>query len=285
MGKRMSARLVDPSHDVFVFDVNAAATEALVDQGAQSAASPAEAATDADYVLTSLPNAKIIESVYLGEDGILQTLRPGAIAIDFSTVDPLTSRKIAEATSEKEAFFLDAPVSRGIAGAENGTLAIMVGGEKRAFDQAQEVLTVLGSSITHVGESGTGAMVKLCNNMISAIITAATGEVMVVGREVGLDTRTMYDVLSNSSAASHMLSDYFPRTVFGEERPVGFTLDLMMKDVDLFLNTAETGTVPLHLSSAARQVFRAAKSQGMGAKDSCHVVEMYEAAADQQLRF
>jgi len=285
MGKRMSARLVDAGYKVAVFDVNAEAVADLVGRGATAASSPGEAAADADFIMTSLPSAKIIEAVYLGDDGVLSTARNGAVAIDFSTVDPATARKVNSRAAAAGVSFLDAPVSRGTAGAESGTLAIMVGGTPEAFKKAEPVLANLGTSITLVGDSGAGAMVKLCNNMISAIITAATAEVLVAGREVGLDTRTMQSVLSNSSAASHMLTDYFPRVVFGETRPVGFTLDLMMKDIDLFLDAAGAGRTPLFVSSAVRQAYRLAQSQGFGARDSCHITELYEDAAQQELRY
>jgi 3-hydroxyisobutyrate dehydrogenase-like beta-hydroxyacid dehydrogenase len=130
-----------------------------------------------------------------------------------------------------------------------------------------------------------GQLVKLCNNMIAATTTVALSEVMVMGRSAGLDTKTMYDVLTSGSADSHMLNSYFPRTVFGESRPTGFSLDFMVKDLDLFLDTGNKTPVPMLLSGMVRQVFRIAQDQGLGARDSCHVVEFYENLAGVQLKF
>jgi 3-hydroxyisobutyrate dehydrogenase len=285
MGSRMAARLVNAGYDVRVFDTNAEAVKSLVGAGASATPSPSQAAAGADFIFSSLPTPAIVESVYLGEDSVLSAAKPGAVAVDHSTIDPATAIRISRALAEHGVGFLDAPVSRGIPAAENGTLAIMVGGDDAAFHSALPVLNHMGSTITHVGESGSGQLVKLCNNMISAITAAALGEVMVVGRSAGLDTKTMFDVLTSGSADSHMLNTYFPRTVFGPTRPTGFSLDFMVKDVDLFLDTGNSTQVPMLISGVVRQVFKIAQDQGLGQQDSCSVVEFYEALAGVQLRF
>lgn len=285
MGGRMATRLVNAGYEVTVFDTNPTSVRSLEDIGASSASSPAEAVEGADFILSSLPTPAIVESVYLGNAGVLKNAKPGAIAIDHSTIDPATAVRVSRALSANDVSFLDAPVSRGIPAAEDGTLAIMAGGSPEAFQSALPVLAHLGSAVTHVGESGTGQLVKLCNNMISAITTAALGEVMVVGRSAGLDTKTMFDVLTSGSADSHILNTYFPRTVFGPTRPTGFSLDFMVKDVDLFLNTGSTTPVPMLISGVVRQIFRIAQDQGLGHKDSCSVVEFYESLAGVRLQF
>lgn len=285
MGRRMAARLVAAGYKVAVFDTNPAAVQSLEEAGARSAGSPADAVSDADFILSSLPNPAIVEAVYLGSDGVLKGAKPGAVAADLSTIDPATAVSVRDALAQVNIGFLDAPVSRGVQGAENGTLAIMAGGSTTDFSRILPILQHLGSSITHVGESGTGQLVKLCNNMISAINTVAAAEVMVVGRRAGLDTKTMYDVLTSGSAESHILSSYFPRVVFSEERPTGFSLDFMVKDLDLFLSAANKTEVPMFLSGAVRQVFRMAQGQGLGNRDSCHVVEVYEQTAGVRLKF
>lgn len=285
MGGRMAARLVHAGYDVRVFDTNPTSVRAMVETGASSAPSPAEAAEGADFILSSLPNPAIVESVYLADGGVLSGAKPGAVAIDHSTIDPATAVRVSRAFDIQGVSFLDAPVSRGIPAAENGTLAIMVGGDAEAFQKALPVLAHLGSTVTHVGESGTGQLVKLCNNMISAITTAALGEVMLVGRSAGLDTKTMFDVLTSGSADSHILNTYFPRSVFGSTRPTGFSLDFMVKDVDLFLDTGSDTQVPLLISSVVRQIFKIAQDKGLGQRDSCSVVEFYESLAGVRLQF
>jgi len=285
MGRRMAARLVAAGYKVAVFDTNPDAVHALEEAGARAATSPADAVSDADFILSSLPNPAIVEAVYLGGEGVIQTAKPGAVAADLSTIDPATAVSVRDALAQVSVGFLDAPVSRGVQGAENGTLAIMAGGSTTDFNRILPVLQHLGSAITHVGESGTGQLVKLCNNMISAINTVAASEVMVVGRRAGLDTKTMYDVLTSGSAESHILSSYFPRVVFSEERPTGFSLDFMVKDLDLFMSAANKTEVPMFLSGAVRQVFRLAQGQGLGSRDSCHIVEVYEKTAGVRLKF
>lgn len=285
MGGRMAARLVNAGYEVTVFDTNPTSVRSLQDIGASSASTPAETVEGADFILSSLPTPAVVESVYLGHEGVLKTAKAGAIAIDHSTIDPATAVRVSRALTANDVSFLDAPVSRGIPAAEDGTLAIMAGGDPEAFQRALPVLSHLGSTVTHVGESGTGQLVKLCNNMISAITTAALGEVMVVGRSAGLDTKTMFDVLTSGSADSHILNTYFPRTVFGPSRQTGFSLDFMVKDVDLFLNTGSATPVPMLISGIVRQIFRIAQDQGLGHKDSCSVVEFYESLAGVRLQF
>lgn len=285
MGGRMAARLIAAGYDVRVFDTNPETVGAAENLGATAGSSPAETVDGADFILSSLPNPAIVEAVYLGEDGVKAGAKAGAIAIDHSTIDPATAIRVGEALHAGGVVFLDAPVSRGVQGAENGTLAIMVGGDDDAFDAALPVLSHLGSSITHVGAPGTGQLVKLCNNMITAVTNVALGEVMVVGLKAGLDTKTMFDVLTSGSADSHMLNTYFPKTIFGETRPTGFSLDFMVKDVDLFLRAGSATDVPLLVSSMVRQIYKLAQDQGLGQRDSCSVVEVYEALAGVRLKF
>jgi 3-hydroxyisobutyrate dehydrogenase len=284
MGSRMARRLINFGHTVQVYDVNAGAVEELVSAGAAAASSPAEAARGAEFIFTSVPNPAVLDSVYRGAHGVLSTAETDAIAIDFSTIDPATARSIAGECAAVGVRFLDAPVSRGVPAAETGTLSIMVGGTPETVAAALPVLEQLGSAITHVGEVGTGQLVKLCNNMLAAMMTAALGEVLVAGVNAGLSMDTLYDVLHASAADSHILSAYFPRVVFGPERPTNFSLDFMVKDVDLFLRAMGDGEVPLLLSAVTRQLYRICQGQGLGSRDSTAVVEFYEQLAGVRLQ-
>lgn len=274
MGRRMAARLVDAGYYLRVYDTELSAVSALEELGATGASSPVDAVEGADFVLSSLPNPAIVRAVY--SDDLMAAAKPGAVLIDFSTIDPVTAISVAEAATSRGLQFLDAPVSRGVAGAESGTLAIMVGGDAGTLEKSKKVLSHLGNSITHVGPSGSGQMVKLCNNMLSAINVVALGEVLTTGLRAGLSTETMYEVFTNSSADSHMLSAYFPRAVFPAERVTGFSLDFMLKDIDLFLARGNQTEIPMLLSGITRQVYRMAQDKGLGSRDSCSVVEVYE---------
>lgn len=196
-----------------------------------SASGPADAEANAYHILSSLPNPAIVQVVYLDEDGVANGALSGAVGLGFSTIDAATVISVAKATTE------------------SGTLAIIVGGDGVAFKRALPLLKNLGASSTHVGESGSGQIVKLCNNRISASTTVALGEVLVTGQNAGLSTKMMCDVLTASSAKNHMANSHFPRTIFRETRPTGFSLDFMVKDIDLFLATGSRTEVPMLLSA------------------------------------
>jgi 3-hydroxyisobutyrate dehydrogenase-like beta-hydroxyacid dehydrogenase len=283
MGSNMAARLVAAGHDVIAYDTNDDAVQRFVAAGGSAAGDARAAAAEAAVILTSLPTPDIVEDVYLGNGGVLDIAQAGAVAVDLSTIDPGTVLRIAEAATKSGIRFLDAPVSGGVPRAVAGTLSVMVGGDEQALDEVRSVLAVLGNTIQYVGPSGTAQLVKLCNNMIAAISCAALGEVMSAGAHAGLSTQTMFDVLSTSTASSHVLTDYFPLVVFGPTRPAAFALDLMVKDIDLFMRAMTPGPVPLLMSSVARQVFRACQGMNMGQRDTTAVVEFFEQAAGVRL--
>lgn len=273
MGSRMARRLLAKGFPVAVFDIDSAARAAFAGT-ASVAATPADAAADAEVVLTSLPTPAVVTDVYTGPDGVLASARPGTLAADLSTIDPDTARKVAAACAARRVDFLDAPVSRGVTAAEQGTLSIMAGGDPGVLERARCVLVHLADSITHCGPTGTGQLAKLCNNMVAAVTMVVLGEVLVAGVNGGLSTELLYRVLHSSSGDSHILSEYFTRVVFGKSRPANFSLDFMVKDIDLYLAAAGGGPSPI--SEAARAVFRECQERGLGARDATAVVEFYE---------
>ncbi len=277
MGSRMASRLVAARFPVSVFDVAEEAARAFAGE-ASVAETASAAAVGADIVLTSLPTPRIVESVYAD---VLTTAPPGAVAVDLSTIDPDTARRVAAACDARGVAFLDAPVSRGVQAAEQGTLSIMAGGDPRDLDRARPVLDHLATSITHCGPAGTGQLVKLCNNMVAAVTMAALGEVLVAGVSGGLSTEILYRVMHSSSADSHILAEYFPRVVFQESRPTGFSLDFMVKDVDLYLE-AVSGSESI-LGRTVRNILAECQAQGLGARDATAVVEFYERPAGVRL--
>ncbi|MDF3141708.1 MULTISPECIES: NAD(P)-dependent oxidoreductase [unclassified Streptomyces] len=281
IGGRVVAHLVKAGHDVAVFDLNAAAVQAAVEAGARSVASAAQAAEGAEAVFLSLPTPVIVESV-VGE--ILPHAEKGAVIVDHSTIDPDTSRRLAATAATEGVGFLDAPVSGGVQGAEAGTLAIMVGGDEAALEKVRPLLQTYAGSVVHVGGSGSGQVVKLANNLITAINIAALGEALTTTVRQGVDLDTAVSVLTKSSANSNVLSNYFPRTLFTTERPTGFALDFMHKDLGLFLSSAASGPVPLPLSNAVRDLFSIGRQLGRGGKDFTSVVEFYEDFAGVRLQ-
>lgn len=273
MGARMAARLVAAGFNVQVYDPNAEAVAELVKQGARSAPNPAAAAEGADAVLFSLPTPAILRAAVDGADGVLKTAKRGAALIDFSTVDPATTKDLAESASKRGVAFLDAPVSGGVLGAANGKLVLMVGGDEKVLADVKPVLDHLAGRIVHCGPTGAGQLTKLSHNLLTAINTVALGEVLAASVKAGAKLDVLVDVLTAGLAGSKML-DYLPKTLFTAERPANFAIDLMHKDITLCLD--EFKNLPMPLGQLVRQTYNAARAKGLGGKDSTSVCELYE---------
>jgi 3-hydroxyisobutyrate dehydrogenase len=283
MGGRMSRRLLAAGYPVTVCDSSRELVESLVEDGARAAGSAADAASDADLVILSLPTPAIVEAVVSGENGILRTARPGTTVVDMSTGDPGTARRVEAACRAAGLNFLDAPVSRGVVGAEKGTLLIMVGGDAEVLEAARPVLSHLGSDIVHVGGPGSGQVVKLCNNMLAAIHMQALGEVLVTGVKAGVGVDTLASVLSAGTGGSWILSNHLPATILAGDDGTRFALDLMHKDVGLFLRAAEEQGLSTPLAATATQTLRMAKSEGYGPRDYSAIIRYFEHLAQIQL--
>jgi len=283
MGGRMSRRLLAAGYPLAISDPSLELVAALVAEGAVAAASAAEAAREADLLILSLPAPAIVESVVTGEEGILRTARPGATIVDMSTGDPATARRVEAACRAAGINFLDAPVSRGVIGAEKGTLLIMVGGDEEVLEAARPVLSVLGSEIIHVGGPGSGQVVKLCNNMLAAIHMQALGEVLVAGVKAGVDLEVLSSVLTAGTGGSWVLSNHLPGTIFAGDDSTRFALELMHKDVWLFLRAAEELGLATPLAAVAAQTLRMAKSEGFGPRDYSAIIRYFEHLAHTSL--
>ncbi|BEP58774.1 2-hydroxy-3-oxopropionate reductase [Variovorax sp. V118] len=273
MGAQMAARLVSAGFQVTVFDPNRSAVDELVSKGAAAAANPKSAAEGADAVLFSLPTPAILKSAITGADGVLASLTKGAILIDFSTVDPETTKALAAEAAKKGVDFLDAPVSGGVAGATNGKLVVMVGGDAAVLERVTPMLNNLAGRIVHCGAIGAGQLTKLSHNLVVAINTVALGEVLAASVKAGGNLEVLCDVMSAGMAGSKML-DWFQKTLFTAERPAFFAIDLMNKDLGLCLD--EFSDYPMPLGQLVKQTYNAARAKGMGGKDSTSVSEIYE---------
>ena len=273
IGSRVVVHLVKAGHDVAVFDLNDDVVAAAVEQGARSVASPSEAAQGAEALFLSLPTPAIVESVVTE---VLASAAPGLVIVDHSTIDPTTSRRLAVAAGEAGSAFLDAPVSGGVQGAEAGSLAVMVGGTREALESVRPLVETYAGNLVHTGPSGTGQAVKLANNQITAATIVALGEGLSTAVAAGVDLDIAVKVLTSASANSNVLSNYFPRTLFTAERPTGFALDFMHKDLGLFLDAAREAGLPVPLTSIVRDLFSIGQRDGRGGSDFTSVVEFYE---------
>lgn len=275
MGRPMAGNLLRAGADLIVHNRTRDAQDELVARGAAAAGSPAEVAA-ADIIITMLADDQAVRAVV--GDGLLPAARPGTLIIDMSTVSPRLSRELAAEAAERGVRMLDAPVSGGDAGAREGTLSIMVGGDAADLEQARPVLDVLGGSIVHCGPSGAGQVVKACNQVLVAITIAGISEALVLGGRLGVDAGVILDVLSRGLAANRVME--LRRGNFtGHAFAPGFRVDLHHKDLDIALSSAGQANVPLPLTAGTQQLFRQLRAAGLGGLDHTAILAAVEAQA------
>ena len=252
MGGHMASRLLDAGHTLTVMDLSDQAVKALTDRGASRAASAREVADACELVLASLPSPQVVQDTALGPNGAIHGSKIKTF-VDLSTTGTKVSVLVHDGLKAKGIAALDAPVSGGVKGAREGTLAIMVGGPKASFDEFQEILAVLGK-LFFMGEApGAGQTMKLVNNLISCAHIAVTAEGMAMGARAGLDPQLMIDVLNVSTGASSATRDKWPRSVLPRTFDYGFATALAFKDLRLCLEEAEAMGVPMVVGSSVRQ--------------------------------
>ena len=284
MGKPMALNLLKAGHELYVFDVVAAAVADMVAQGGQACTSPKELAQKTEAVITMLPNAKIVESTLTGENGLLAGSRPGQVFIDMSSVSAGSTKLMAKLAGEKGVGYVDAPVSGGVAGATAGTLTIMVGGSADDVAKVQPILQAMGKNIHHVGEVGAGDSIKVVNNLLLGINTAAVAEALVLGVKSGLSPQVMLDIIKGSSGRSYALEAKTPGFILKNNFAAGFAIDLQYKDLELAAETAKSLGMPLPLGSMAQQIFEMARAKGLGREDISAVIKVWEELVGVQVR-
>jgi 3-hydroxyisobutyrate dehydrogenase len=253
MGAPMAANLVAAGHDVTGFD-----TAGVTVEGVAPAASAAEAARGAEVVVTMLPNGEILRKV---AEEIVPAMARGAVFLDCSTVDVASARAVAEQAQAAGLSALDAPVSGGVGGAEAGTLTFMVGGDEAGFETARPLFDVMGKKAVHCGPSGNGQAAKICNNMILGATMIVTCEAFALADKLGLDRQAMFDVVSTSSGSSWSMNTYCPAPGVGPTSPAdndytpGFAADLMLKDLRLAMQAAETADADTPIGAAAMRLY------------------------------
>jgi len=283
MGAPMARNLLRAGFPLVVFNRTAARADALVADGAQRAGSPREVAERAQVAITMLSDSPDVEEVYRAPEGLLAGIDPARaggppVLIDMSTIAPRVARELAADAAVRGAALLDAPVSGGDVGAQEGTLSIMVGGEAAALERARPVLEALGTRITHVGPSGSGQVVKACNQIVVALALEALGEALVLGSKAGVDPAAIVEALGGGLAASRVLEVRGPKLLARDFEP-GFKLDLHAKDLAIVLATARELGVALPGTAVVEQLFHAERSRGRGDADNSTVVRALEALA------
>jgi len=290
----MARNLLRAGFPLVVWNRTAARADALVDAGAQRANSPREVAERASITITMLSDSPDVAEVYRAPDGVLAGLdRVGGsglgagrvfspVLVDMSTIAPRVARELAAEAAVYGAAMLDAPVSGGDIGAQQGTLSIMVGGDAEALERARPALEALGTRITHVGGSGAGQVVKACNQIVVGLTLEALGEALVLGSKAGVDPRAIVEALGGGLAASRVLEVRGPKLLDRDFAP-GFKLDLHAKDLAIVLETARELDMPLPGAALVAELFEAERERGRGEADNSTIVRALEALASHEI--
>ncbi|EKG40629.1 3-hydroxyisobutyrate dehydrogenase [Pseudomonas syringae] len=285
MGAPMARNLIKAGHALQVFDLNKSVLAEFAELGAQVSDSPAQAAQGTELVITMLPAAAHVRSVYLNDDGVLKGISPGVPAVDCSTIDPQTIRDIAAVAAQQGVVLGDAPVSGGTGGAQAGTLTFMVGGSAGHFAVLKPVLEQMGRNIVHCGDVGTGQIAKICNNMLLAISMIGVAESMALGNALGIDTEVLAGIINTSTGRCWSSEAYNPWPGIVETAPAsrgysgGFGAELMLKDLGLATEAARAAHQPVILGAVAQQLYQAMSLRGDGGKDFSAIIEGYRPKA------
>ncbi|MFZ3579357.1 NAD(P)-dependent oxidoreductase [Virgibacillus sp. DJP39] len=284
MGYEIARNFLEKGVGVGVFDINEEATTNLEKLGAKILSSPEQLAINYSFIITIVPNVNIVKSVLLAEDGLLKGFHKGSMLIEMTSSDPAVTKELASIVTGKGYRMIDAPVSGGVSKATNGTLTIMVGGEKRNFDEVKPLFEYIGENVVHVGDIGAGHTIKALNNMISATTLAVTGEALALGKKLGLDPTKMLEVINSSTGRSLSSEQKFPNQIVSRKFKGGFTLDLMVKDLTIAIGLADNERVPMQVSGAAYQLWKEAWGRGNPNLDHTTMVKVIEDNMDVEIK-
>jgi len=280
MGAPMAANLRKAGFPVRGYDLSDQARQQAGGEGVEIAASARAALPGAKVVVSMLPASRHVESLYLGDEGLLEAIEKDTLIIDCSTIAPASAQKVAAAAAARGLAMLDAPVSGGTAGAAAGTLTFIVGGDAKALERARPVLEAMGRNIFHMGDAGAGQVAKLCNNMALGVIMAVTGEAIALGARHGLDPRKLSDMMAVSTSRSWATEVCNPWPGVIESAPAsrgytgGFGNDLMLKDLGLAVEAAMGVGATIPLGELARNLYALNRAAGRGGLDFSSVVKL-----------
>jgi 3-hydroxyisobutyrate dehydrogenase len=280
MGGGMAPNLAKAGHEVRAFDLSEEALARAVEQGCKRAGSTGEAVSDADVVVTMLPAAQHVLDVYRSQ--VLGKAPTTALLIDCSTIDVATARSVEDDAAAQGYAMVDAPVSGGIAAAAGGTLTFMVGGSDEAFARAQPILEPMAKAVIHAGGPGAGQAAKICNNMILGATMVATCEGFALAEKLGLDLQTFFDISSKASGQSWSMTSYCPVPGVGPETPAdhdyegGFAAALMLKDLKLAMDAAQSAGAYTPMGGEAEELFQRFVDRGGGGKDFSGIIKMID---------
>ena len=278
MGSRIAKRLIEQGHELGVFDIDKQSMDDLQRIGATTYSSIEELGLVSDYVITVLPNAGAVEETVNCHGGLLRSMKAGSVLIDMTSSEPQVTKNLGDSLLENGISMLDAPVSGGTKKAENGTLTIMIGGDENIFNESLKILNSIGEKIIHVGGLGAGHTVKALNNLLAASTLAITAESLAVGVKMGIEPSKMLEVINAGSGKSASSETKFSQQIISRKFDVGFTLELMCKDLTIAMNIAHQNNVPMFASASICQLWQYALANGGGKMDhtaiACFVEDM-----------
>ena len=282
MGKPMAQNLIGAGHDLVLYNRTREKADDLAGDKATVASSPREVAGQADVIITMLPDSPQVEEVLAGPDGLLEGVKEGALIVDMSTISPVVTKELAARAEEKGASMLDAPVSGGDVGAIDGTLSIMVGGSEEDFERARPLFEAMGKTITHVGESGTGQVVKAANQIVVALTIEAVSEALVLGSKAGVEPGKILDVLGGGLAGNKVIEAKREK-MLGHSFDPGFRIELHHKDLGIALAAGREYGVALPVTAVVDQMLEALKAKGRGDRDHSALLTLIEDSSGHEI--
>jgi 2-hydroxy-3-oxopropionate reductase len=282
MGKPMARNLLKAGYQLVVYNRSASSMNELAAEGARTAGNPREVAEQSNIIITMLPDSPQVLEVMSGEHGVLAGARANTLVIDMSTISPVVTQQLAQTAQARGVRMLDAPVSGGDVGAQQGTLSIMVGGSAGDFEEAKPLFEVLGKTVVHVGGNGAGQVVKACNQIVVALTIEAVSEALVLGSKAGVDPTVILRVLSGGLAANRVMEVRGPNFLEHNFQP-GFKIALHQKDLDIALAAGHEYGVPLPVTAIVDQMLLALKLRGQGEQDHSALLTLIEDLAQHRI--
>ena len=284
MGAPMALNLMKAGYELKVYNrTDRPRVQEVVDAGAQRVTTPGEAAVDCDVVITMVTDTPDMEAVIVGEDGVMHSAAAGTTVIDMSTVSPRVTQEVAAQLAGKGVHMLDAPVSGGDVGAQQGTLSIMVGGDQAVFDECLPIFEAMGKNINLIGGNGHGQTTKLCNQIAVSVNNLAMAEALMLAAASDLDVEKVLEAISGGAAGSWQLSNLGPRILDGDFAP-GFMVKLQQKDLKLVLQAANDVKLALPGAGMAHQFFNIVERAGGEEEGTQALIKAYEMQANKQAR-
>lgn len=284
MGTPMASNLLKAGHQVRVFDINSNAMEQLVEKGATATKSPAKATEGAEFIITMLPNGKLVHDVLFAENGVASTMDKSALVIDMSTIHPLETDELIKAMGERQLQMMEAPVGRTSDHAIAGTLLVMAGGTKEQINRAMPLFNAMASDVVDAGGPGKGIRVKIINNYMSIALNALSAEAMTLSEAIGLDFHAAMEVLSGTPAGKGHFTTSWPNKVLKGDLTPAFMVDLAHKDLGIALDLANAVNVAMPMGAASRELYSLTRAAGRGRQDWTAVFEQLRVMSGLQAR-